>query len=159
MTAAITPGAFAAAVAHAGQFRKRNSGDLRPKIPYVSHLLGVASIVIEDTGTLDEAIAALLHDVLEDQDESATRSFDIEGLFGAEVLAIVEKCSGPKREDPGSGEFRDRKQVYLDHLLQRDRHRCDQSVLIRQSAQRAMYRQRSRGGRPQDVGAVQRRGR
>ena len=105
-----------AACAHATQFRKRAAGDDRTKIPYLSHLLSVAGIVIEDLGSLDDAIAGLLHDVLEDQDPEGTRAAEIERLFGADVLAIIEACSGPKKEDPGMAEFRVRKQVYLDHL-------------------------------------------
>ena len=115
------PEAFAAAVgyaarAHETQFRKRAADDGRPKIPYLSHLLGVAGIVIEDLGSLDDAIAGLLHDVLEDQDATGTRAAEIERLFGTDVLTIVEACSGPKKEDPGMAKFRVRKEVYLDHL-------------------------------------------
>ena len=106
-----------AALAHATQFRKRAPDDHRPMIPYLSHLLGVAGIVIEDLGSLEEAIAGLLHDVLEDQNIKGTRAPEIERLFGTDVLAIVKACSGPKKEDPGMAEFRVRKQVYLDQLL------------------------------------------
>ena len=49
---------------HARQLRKGT------EIPYLSHLLGVASLVLEDGGDEDEAIAALLHDAVEDQGES-----------------------------------------------------------------------------------------
>lgn len=115
------PEAFAAAVkyaasAHATQFRKRAAGDDRPRIPYLSHLLAVAGMVIEDGGDLDEARAGLLHDVIEDQDRDGTRPADIDQHFGPDVLEIVQRCSGPKKEDPGMAEFRVRKQVYLDHL-------------------------------------------
>ena len=121
----IHPAAFAAAVdyaadAHATQFRKRATADDRALIPYISHLLAVAGMVIEDQGTLDEAIAGLLHDVLEDQDDSGTRAHEIQNRFGANVLVIVQKCSGPKKEDPAMAEFRVRKQVYLDHLRTED---------------------------------------
>src|SRR4029077_18616732 len=47
--------------AHEEQMRKGSD------IPYVSHLLAVAALVLEDGGDEDEAIAALLHDVVEDQ--------------------------------------------------------------------------------------------
>jgi (p)ppGpp synthase/HD superfamily hydrolase len=115
------PEAFASAVgyaarAHATQYRKRAPGEDRPQIPYLSHLLAVAGLVIEDLGSQDDAIAGLLHDVLEDQDAYGTRGAEIERLFGADVLEIVESCSGPKKEDPGMADFRVRKQVYLDHL-------------------------------------------
>jgi (p)ppGpp synthase/HD superfamily hydrolase len=106
-----------AAEAHASQTRKRADGDPRPRAPYVSHLLGVAGIVIEDLGTPAEAVAALLHDTIEDciADRPAIRD-EIGERFGAEVLEIVEACTGPKKEEPGMAEFRVRKQVYLDQL-------------------------------------------
>lgn len=117
----IDPAAFAAAVdyagvAHVNQYRKRRVGDTRPPIGYVSHLLAVAAIVIEDGGGLDEAIAGLLHDVIEDQDPDDVRTAEIENRFGPAVLSMVQKCSGPKKEDPGMADFRVRKQIYLDHL-------------------------------------------
>lgn len=122
MTSAnIDPVAFAAAIeyaatAHSEQFRKRAAGDDRARIPYLSHLLAVAALVIEDGGGHEEAIAGLLHDVIEDQNQYGARAHDVATRFGEEVLAIVEACSGPKKEDPGMSEFRVRKQVYLDHL-------------------------------------------
>lgn len=105
-----------AASAHVEQFRKRGEGDKREQIRYLSHLLGVASIVMEDLGTDDDVIAGLLHDVLDDQDPDKTRAADIETRFGADVLAMVEAASGPKKEDPGMLDFKTRKAVYLRHL-------------------------------------------
>jgi (p)ppGpp synthase/HD superfamily hydrolase len=102
--------------AHASQYRKRSSGDDRPRIPYLSHLLGVSGIVVEDLGSTDEAIAGLLHDVLEDQDPDHVRAAEIAETFGQEVLEIVQACSGPKAEDPGMADYRTRKQVYLNQL-------------------------------------------
>ncbi len=55
-----------AADAHKNQTRKRAEGDLRPRIPYISHLLAVCGMVIEDGADTDEAVAGLLHDYLED---------------------------------------------------------------------------------------------
>ena len=52
---------------HATQYRKGT------QIPYISHLLGVASLAIEYGADEDEAIAALLHDAIEDQGGAATR--------------------------------------------------------------------------------------
>ena len=46
---------------HADQLRKDT------EIPYIAHLMGVTSLVLEDGGDEDEAIAALLHDAVEDQ--------------------------------------------------------------------------------------------
>jgi len=105
-----------AAAAHAGQSRKRSAGDDRQRIQYLSHLLGVAGIVLEDLGSDDDVIAGLLHDVLEDQDPDKTRAAEIEALFGSDVLVMVEAASGPKKEDPGMSEFRTRKSVYLKQL-------------------------------------------
>jgi (p)ppGpp synthase/HD superfamily hydrolase len=71
---------------HAGQ-RRKVSGE-----PYISHLLAVAAIVMEYGGNEDEAIAALLHDAVEDQGGAATLA-EIRGRFGAAVAAIVDGCS------------------------------------------------------------------
>src|SRR5437879_2036212 len=64
-----------AAQVHGGQKRKGTN------IPYVSHLLAVAALVLEDGGDEDEAIAALLHDAVEDQG-GAQRLSDIRSKFG-----------------------------------------------------------------------------
>ena len=71
---------------HASQTRKGSS------TPYLGHLMGVASIVIDDGGTEDEAIAALLHDAAEDQG-GRERLTDIRARFGAAVARIVEDCT------------------------------------------------------------------
>ncbi len=63
-----------AAEAHRAQTRKRAPGDDRPRIPYISHLLGVCGMVIEDGGDTDEAVAGLLHDYLEDVPRASTLS-------------------------------------------------------------------------------------
>src|SRR3954462_4913176 len=64
-------------------------------VPYVGHLLGVAALVIEDGGGEDEAIAALLHDALEDQGRHYPGGVDalaaeIERRYGAAVRGMVE---------------------------------------------------------------------
>jgi (p)ppGpp synthase/HD superfamily hydrolase len=93
--------------AHATQFRK---GTARP---YISHLLGVATIVLTHGGDEDEAIAALLHDAVEDQG-GATRLRDIRTKFGARVAQIVNDCSDtdivPKPP------WLERKKAYVQHL-------------------------------------------
>ena len=71
---------------HAGQTRKV-SGE-----PYVAHLLGVASIVLDYGADEDEAIAALLHDAIEDQGGPATGE-EIRRRFGSAVAEIVEGCT------------------------------------------------------------------
>jgi len=74
------------AALHAGQ-RRKVSGE-----PYISHLLAVAAIVMEYGGNEDEAIAALLHDAVEDQGGAATLD-EIRGRFGAAVAEIVVGCT------------------------------------------------------------------
>lgn len=60
--------------------------------PYIGHLLGVASLVIQHGGNENETIAALLHDAAEDQGGRATLR-EIGKRFGKRVAAIVEACS------------------------------------------------------------------
>jgi (p)ppGpp synthase/HD superfamily hydrolase len=69
------------------QQRRKGSG-----VPYVSHLLSVAGLVIEHGGDEDEAIAALLHDAIEDQGGDSTRE-EIDRRFGPRVAGIVEGCT------------------------------------------------------------------
>lgn len=81
-------------------------------IPYMSHLLGVASIVLEDGGDEDAAIAALLHDAAEDQGGRA-RLDDIRARFGDKVAHIVEDCtdSWSREKEP----WKTRKDRYVEH--------------------------------------------
>jgi len=105
-----------ARIAHAGQFRKRTT------IPYLQHLLGVASLVLEHGGDEDQAIAGLLHDVIEDCGEAHAAA--IGERFGARVLAIVRGCTDGAAEakaqaaDPEARrrDWFKRKQTYLAHL-------------------------------------------
>ena len=59
------------------------------EVPYVAHLLAVAAIVMEHGGDEDEAVAALLHDAIEDQGGRETRD-EIRRRFGERVTTIVE---------------------------------------------------------------------
>src|SRR6266566_4824103 len=92
---------------HAGQRRKGTA------IPYISHLLGVTSIVLEQDGNEDEAIAALLHDAIEDQGGAATRE-EIRRRFGNTVVAIVNGCTDA--EVVPKPPWRRRKEAYIAHL-------------------------------------------
>ncbi|GGO26708.1 HD domain-containing protein [Deinococcus humi] len=103
---------------HAGHFRKGTP------TPYISHLLGVASIALEYGANEDEAIAALLHDALEDGPENtgidATElRKDIVRQFGANVARLVD---GATDATPQAGEpkapWAERKTAYLGKLLQ-----------------------------------------
>jgi (p)ppGpp synthase/HD superfamily hydrolase len=111
--------AFAAEL-HEEQSRKRSSDDL-PWIPYVSHLLGVASLVLEVDGDEDEAIAALLHDAVEDHPRGGETARQIEARFGARVLEIVRDCTKVEIDETGPEEVvrarRERQaREYVDHF-------------------------------------------
>ncbi len=62
------------------------------KVPYISHLLGVASILLEYGADEDEAIPALLHDAIEDQGGQTVRA-EIRLKFGERVTEIVDGCT------------------------------------------------------------------
>jgi len=98
-----------AAATHRTQMRKGS------EIPYIGHLLGVCSLVIEDGGDEDEAIAALLHDAAEDQGGERMVA-QIQDRFGEHVASIVKACSDTF-EDP-KPPWKERKQAYLEHLEQ-----------------------------------------
>jgi hypothetical protein len=87
----------------------RKGGD----IPYVGHLLGVAGLVINDGGTEEQAIAALLHDAVEDAGGRATLT-EIQANFGDDVARIVDECSDTDKTPKPP--WRQRKQDYLTHL-------------------------------------------
>lgn len=95
---------------HRSQVRKATT------IPYVTHLFAVCSLVLEDGGTEDEAIAALLHDGPEDQGGEAVLR-DIRDRFGTVVAQIVGGLSDAM---PAPGETKApwlvRKEAYLEHL-------------------------------------------
>lgn len=71
---------------HKNQYRKGTN------IPYISHLFAVTALVLEHSGTEEEAIAALLHDAIEDQGGPKVRG-QIRDKFGKTVVAIVDGCS------------------------------------------------------------------
>lgn len=96
-----------AAQIHATQKRKGT------EIPYVAHLLGVASIALEYGATEDEAIGALLHDAAEDAGGRA-RLDDVRQRFGPAVGLIVEGCTDTF-ETP-KPDWKTRKEKYLAHL-------------------------------------------
>jgi (p)ppGpp synthase/HD superfamily hydrolase len=92
---------------HAKQTRKGTN------IPYIAHLLAVTSIVLENGGNEDEAIAALLHDAVEDQGGAATRE-EIRRRFGDTVVAIVDGCTDA--EVIPKPPWRARKEAYIAHV-------------------------------------------
>ena len=100
-----------AADKHAGQTRKASA------IPYLAHLMGVASLVLEAGGDEDLAIAALLHDVVEDCG-GAPMLKEIRRRFGARVAKVVDGCTDADT-DP-KPPWRQRKENYIRHLRKAD---------------------------------------
>lgn len=92
---------------HATQIRK-GSG-----VPYVAHLLGVTSIALEYGAKEDEAIAALLHDAIEDQGGAATRE-EIRRRFGDTVTEIVDGCTDS--DTIPKPPWQQRKEAYIAHI-------------------------------------------
>ncbi len=98
--------------------------------PYIAHLLGAAALVLEDGGSEDEAIAALLHDALEDQSYhypggGPALAAEIGRRFGPEVLRIVEACT--ERRSPEEMQIHDKaarwrahKQGYIEQIVRQD---------------------------------------
>jgi (p)ppGpp synthase/HD superfamily hydrolase len=85
-------------------------------IPYIGHLMAVCALVIETGGDEDQAIAALLHDAVEDQGGLAILE-TIRHLFGNRVADAVESCSDSTVSDPAMKlPWRERKEKYLAHL-------------------------------------------
>ena len=107
LTAKFTEAVEYARAHHSEQLRKGTT------IPYLAHVLAVSAIVLEHGGDETPAIAALLHDVVEDGGGERALT-EIDERFGAEVAAIVEGCSDTTaavKED-----WTLRKERYLEHL-------------------------------------------
>ncbi len=98
------------------------------RIPYISHLLGVTGLVIDDGGSQEEAMAALLHDALEDRGSAYPGGRDelrkyIAANFGPGVADIVDQCTDDEGFTKGQGPFDHerenwlaRKQKYADSI-------------------------------------------
>ena len=104
---------------HAAQFRKGST------IPYASHLLQVAGLVLEHGGNVDQAVAGLLHDSLEDAESTndrADREQMIREEFGAGVLDIVRACTDTEADEVlnKKAPWKERKTRYLRHLVDGD---------------------------------------
>jgi O-acetyl-ADP-ribose deacetylase (regulator of RNase III) len=102
----------AAAMMFAAKTKKGGS------IPYISHLLGVCAIALENGATEDEAIAALLHDTIEDI-TPADQARAAVARFGPEVLRIVEGCSDSWTHPKPP--WKERKEAYIRHMEEADR--------------------------------------
>ena len=95
--------------AHYDQTRKGSA------IPYISHALAVASLAIEFGATEDQAIAALLHDAIEDGGAEYEQVILVN--FGESVLAMVKGCTdGVPDANGAKADWWDRKSAYLEHL-------------------------------------------
>ncbi len=100
-----------AAEKHKNQTRKAST------IPYIAHLIGVASLVLEAGGDEDLAIAALLHDVVEDCG-GAPMLKEVRRKFGARVAKVVDGCTDADTEPKPP--WRERKEKYIAHLKKAD---------------------------------------
>jgi GTP pyrophosphokinase len=100
-----------AAKKHAGQTRKASA------IPYIAHLMGVASLVLEAGGDEDLAIAALLHDVVEDCGGMPMLK-QVQSRFGKRVARIVDGCTDAYVEPKPP--WKERKDQYIARLKNED---------------------------------------
>ena len=105
---------------HGDQYRK-NSDEEALKVPYLTHLIDVMSLLIQVGASDDQLIAGLLHDALEDQPvtpDGQDTQMVISEMFGTRVLELVEAAT-----DGGLGESRDsctwqaRKEAHLDSMV------------------------------------------
>lgn len=103
-----------AALEHQHQLRKSTD------IPYISHLMSVSALIMEHGGDEDQAIAGLLHDVIEDakpQSRIPEIKEKILNSFGSRVLKLVEGCTDGEPDGIGGrGEWKPRKEAYLAKL-------------------------------------------
>jgi (p)ppGpp synthase/HD superfamily hydrolase len=103
---------FAAQV-HRDQDRKKSG------IPYISHLLGVASIVLDYGGDEEMAIAALLHDAVEDHGGRPMLKI-IAQVFGPRVATMVDGCTDSYVEDPRKKENWERRKIRYLHRVRHE---------------------------------------
>ena len=106
--AELTDAVAAATEWHGSQTRKDGA-------PYLSHLLQVCGLVLEHGGSHDAAVAALLHDAVEDTDVTFE---EVGARFGAAVQSIVRECTDSiEGEGRGPDTWERRKALYLSHLV------------------------------------------
>ncbi len=118
------------------------------RVPTMAHLLGVCALVQQDGGSEDEAIAALLHDALEDAPEHITRD-DLRERFGERVLAIVDASTDTPRDYHGGSKppWRERKETYLAHARSADPALLRVTIADKIDNLRAMIRDYRREGK------------
>jgi (p)ppGpp synthase/HD superfamily hydrolase len=100
---------FESAMVMAAQLHRRQTRKDK-NVPYIAHLMAVASLVLEYGGNEDQAIAALLHDAVEDQGGRPTLAL-IRDRFGDEVAEMAAGCT-ESLEHPRPP-WRERKQAYI----------------------------------------------
>jgi len=103
-----------AALKHQNQLRKSTD------IPYISHLMSVSALVLEHGGDEEQAIAGLLHDVVEDAQPSSgipeIKKHILES-FGPRVLELVEGCTDGEPDAQGEKpDWKPRKEAYIARL-------------------------------------------
>ena len=109
LTKRFSQGLELAGRAHDGQVRKGTG------IPYIAHPMAVASIALEYGADEDQAIAALLHDAVEDG--GAEYEQEIRERFGARVADLVMGCTDGIPDATGQKPpWKQRKEKYLAHL-------------------------------------------
>src|SRR4051812_8217782 len=111
---------------HRQQLRKGS------RVPYMSHLMSVSAIVLEHGGSEDQAIAALLHDAVEDapDGQGPTVLREIRERFGEPVADIVEACSdGLDESGNRTGSWPERKRPYVAALLDPMK-KSDEALLV-----------------------------
>jgi (p)ppGpp synthase/HD superfamily hydrolase len=111
--AAVLTGSFQDALVYAAQVHEGHARKGGAQIPYLAHLMSVAALVLENGGDEEQAIAALLHDAIEDQGDR-TSAAELRDRFGERVARIVEACSDTDQrpKPPWLG----RKQAYIDRM-------------------------------------------
>ena len=113
--------------AHRDQRRKKTDR------PYISHLMGVASLVLQYGGDEEQAIAALLHDVVEDCG-GAPRLAEIREKFGERVARIVDGCTDS--DETPKPPWQERKERYIERV------RSEQEDVLLVSAADKLYNMR-----------------
>lgn len=104
--------------AHEKQIRKGTNNELGIAVPYITHPVAVAALVVRYGGNEDQVIAALLHDVLEDGHASIDWVARV-AVFGERVLKIVQGCTDgvPDAKTGDKAPWKVRKEEYLAHLV------------------------------------------
>ncbi|KAA3643598.1 MAG: HD domain-containing protein [Chloroflexi bacterium] len=102
---------FEQALSYAAQLHRQQKRKAS-QVPYIAHLMSVTALVLEDGGSEDEAIAALLHDAVEDQGGQKTLDY-IQKTFGEEVAEIVEACTDAYVQPKPPWE--ERKRQHIEH--------------------------------------------